>query len=227
MVWDGRQNVRTDGGQPDNSPQDAESELSQSTFRYALAYPRRQGWTPILKGGVLLFLYFLLLPLFVVLGYWVRVAAAAAENEEDPPPLTDWGGLLKDGVVAVAVFLPFFVVVWLLGFVAIRVNPLLYIVVSLIVGFVFPALGVNYSVHRTFKSAYDVEILTDFAFTELYVKNFFVSIGLGIALTILLIFSVITIVGPVFVSFFTYTAFAAFWGRVYHLNTSQQDHQPA
>lgn len=202
--------------QPETEPVQTGGQPKQGPFGFALSYPSASGWGPILKGGILVFLSILILPAFIVFGYFVRIAAAAAQKQEEPPPMTDWGGLFSDGLRAFAVFLPLLIAVWILAFVTIRVNPVLYLVVTLVFSYVFPALAVNYSVERTFASAYDVELLGNFAFTGYYVKNFLVYIGLAIVLTIIALISAITIVAVPFVYFFMYAAFSSFWGRVYH-----------
>jgi hypothetical protein len=96
----------------------------------ALSFPRRgEDWlSTLLVGGILTFLGFLILPVFVVQGYLVRVLDHAANRERTPPSFTQWGSLLVDGlklfvvnlvygllavvpltVVVAALFLPVFV----------------------------------------------------------------------------------------------------------------------
>ncbi|KAB1196016.1 MULTISPECIES: DUF4013 domain-containing protein [Haloferax] len=56
-------------------------------------------------GGVLALLFFLIVPLFILQGYFVRAMRAAAEGERAAPSFTDWGGLVVDGVKLFAVTL--------------------------------------------------------------------------------------------------------------------------
>ncbi|MFB6073937.1 MAG: DUF4013 domain-containing protein [Haloarculaceae archaeon] len=72
----------------------------------AIGYP----WTGeqkleiILVGGILSVLGFLLLPLFVVYGYLVRVVREASTGDaETPPPFEDWERLLVEGFEALIV----------------------------------------------------------------------------------------------------------------------------
>ncbi|WP_416841148.1 DUF4013 domain-containing protein [Haloferax sp. DFSO52] len=56
-------------------------------------------------GGVLALLFFLIVPLFILQGYFVRAMRTAAEGEDAAPSFTDWGGLLVDGLKLFAVTL--------------------------------------------------------------------------------------------------------------------------
>ena len=66
----------------------------------ALSFPRRgDDWLPtLLIGGVLTLLGALILPVFIVQGYLVRVLDHAARDERTPPSFTDWGSLFVDGL---------------------------------------------------------------------------------------------------------------------------------
>lgn len=71
----------------------------------AISYPRESDdWVKtILIGGILSLLGFLIVPLFLVTGYLVRVLGSAAADEPEPPVFEDWGGLLVDGLKALVV----------------------------------------------------------------------------------------------------------------------------
>ncbi|ELZ77352.1 hypothetical protein C455_13485 [Haloferax larsenii JCM 13917] len=49
-------------------------------------------------GGVLAVLSVLVIPLFILQGYFVRAMQAAARGDEAAPSFTDWGGLFVDGL---------------------------------------------------------------------------------------------------------------------------------
>ena len=49
-------------------------------------------------GGVLSLLSVLILPAFVLQGYFVRAMQAAARGDDAAPSFTDWGGLIVDGL---------------------------------------------------------------------------------------------------------------------------------
>jgi len=80
-------------------------------FGDALRFPLAgdDGVRSIIIGGILSFLSFLIIPIFPVLGYYLRAAEAGATGSEVAPPFDDWNELLVDGlrvlVVGVAYFL--------------------------------------------------------------------------------------------------------------------------
>ena len=78
----------------------------------AINYPREgdDALTTILIGGVLGLLTVLIVPAFLLGGYFVRVLRAAEAGEETPPTFGDWGDLLVDGLKAFAIGVVYFVV---------------------------------------------------------------------------------------------------------------------
>lgn len=76
-------------------------------------------------GGVLSLLSVLIVPAFILQGYFVRAMRAAADGDETAPSFTDWGGLVVDG-------LKLFVVV--LGWSLVVVVPIIILTVVLGVG---------------------------------------------------------------------------------------------
>lgn len=85
----------------------------------AFTYPvERDDWVKtVLIGGVLTFLGFLLIPLFVVYGYVVRAIRTSIDGDTEPPAFEDWGTLLVTGFQA-----------WLIG--------VIYLLIPAIVAFV-------------------------------------------------------------------------------------------
>jgi hypothetical protein len=83
----------------------------------AFTYPtNRDDWlTTVLIGGVLTFLSFLILPMFPVYGYLLRVIRGTIDGDDQPPAFDEWGDLFVEGLQA-----------WLIG--------LAYMVIPLVVG---------------------------------------------------------------------------------------------
>lgn len=83
----------------------------------ALTYPTdREDWIKtVLIGGVLSFFGFLVLPLFAVYGYVVRVIRTSIAGETEPPAFDDWGSLLIDGLQAFVIGLVFMIVPAVVG----------------------------------------------------------------------------------------------------------------
>lgn len=67
-----------------------------------VTYPMKSDeWTKtVLIGGVLVFLGFLIVPLFAVYGYLVRAIRGSMSENPKPPAFSDWGELLRDGIQA-------------------------------------------------------------------------------------------------------------------------------
>lgn len=78
----------------------------------AINYPRSgdDATKTILVGGVLGLLSVLVVPVFLLLGYTVRVLRATEEGEETPPSFGEWGDLFVDGLKALAIVLAYSIV---------------------------------------------------------------------------------------------------------------------
>ncbi|WP_049951627.1 DUF4013 domain-containing protein [Halostagnicola larsenii] len=61
-------------------------------------------------GAVLGFFGWLFLPLFVLMGYFVRTLEKTVHGEDEPPEFTGWGDLLIKGVVASVISLVYSIV---------------------------------------------------------------------------------------------------------------------
>ena len=74
-------------------------------FNESLRYiQRREDWVKTVAiGGVLSFLSFLLVPIVLVAGYYVRVLRSTMHGEEMPPAFDEWGDLATDGLKAVVI----------------------------------------------------------------------------------------------------------------------------
>jgi len=97
-------------------------------FEDALRYPTSgdDALETIAIGGILGLLGFLILPVFLVYGYLVRVIRAVSRgDDETPPTFDDWGELLVDGVEGFVIVLVYTVVPALV--LAIAVAPLVLI----------------------------------------------------------------------------------------------------
>lgn len=99
---DGRQRSATEPARP-SSDEDLLQER-EGGLDFATYYPSHRNWTPILLSGLLVILSFLVLPVFLLLGYGYRVSRAAALGRRFPPEFGDWGGLFFDGLRMTVVF---------------------------------------------------------------------------------------------------------------------------
>ena len=81
-------------------------------FGDALRFPLAgdDGVRSIIIGGILSFLSFLIVPIFPVLGYYLRAAEAGAMGADAAPPFDDWDELLVDGVKVLVVGVGYFLI---------------------------------------------------------------------------------------------------------------------
>ena len=81
-------------------------------FGDALRFPLAgdDGVRSIIIGGILSFLSFLIVPIFPVLGYYLRAAEAGATGSEVAPPFDDWDELLVDGLKMLVVGIAYFLI---------------------------------------------------------------------------------------------------------------------
>jgi hypothetical protein len=81
-------------------------------FGDALRFPLAgdDGVRSIIIGGILSFLSFLIIPIFPVLGYYLRAAEAGATGSEVAPPFDDWDELLVDGLKVLVVGIAYFLI---------------------------------------------------------------------------------------------------------------------
>jgi len=78
-------------------------------FQEALNYPRDSDSAVknVAIGGLLLFLSFLVVPTFFMVGYVVRSLRNVLDGIEEPPAFDEWGDLFVDGLKAFAIGLAY------------------------------------------------------------------------------------------------------------------------
>ncbi|SFR58623.1 DUF4013 domain-containing protein [Halogeometricum limi] len=172
----------------------------------ALSYPRNNpDWIPtILIGGVLSVLGVLILPIFIVQGYSVRVMRSAAKGETSAPSFTDWGGLTVDGlklfVISIAyallIVIPIVAVTVVLGLGSTLADPttgpsaafgvatlLGFLVIGLFglaIGYFAPAGYANFAVEDSLGAAFDVSTIVSAATTGEYFTAWVLAVLVGL-----------------------------------------------
>ena len=190
-------------------------------FKDAAIYPKdgTDATKTILIGGVLTLPSFLLVPLFLLVGYTVRVVRAVAGGDETLPVFDEWGDMLVDGVKGFATTLAYF----LFAAIAAPVGPgrastlvvlggLAAMPVALVVWYVATAGFVNFAVTGRVRAAFAFDdlrpVLTSGGFAT----------GWLVGLAVLVVGSVvgaIPILGLVsaFVTFYTTVAVSYCYAR--------------
>ena len=197
----------------------------------ALSFPRSgDDWIPTLAiGGILFILSFLVIPAFVVQGYFVRVLRAAATGETDAPSFTDWGGLLVDGLklfvvnvaYSIVLMIPYFALFFLLGFgsnggagagALLLVLGLVVFVLALVIAYFVPAASANFALEGDFGAAFDFGTIRSAAFTGDYAMAWVLAIVVGIVGGLVGSFLSVLLVG-IFVLFYVQVSVYYLFGR--------------
>lgn len=175
-------------------------------FQEALNYPRNSDSAVknVAIGGILLFLSFLLVPTFLVLGYVVRALRYVLDGIEEPPEFDEWGDMLVDGLKAFAIGFVYALVPALIAAVAVLVSgatlgiggngtgsgiavglialvaAVLVFVVSLAAVYVVPAAIVAWVRTDSLGAAFSPAELRVLAFSKTYATGWAIAVGIGL-----------------------------------------------
>lgn len=213
----------TDEGQPTTAegatPAEAQELLQdeRKSYDFALYYPKERGWKPVIISGLLVLASFLIIPILLLWGYSYRVGRAAATGHPAPPEYGDWGGLAVDGLrFFVLMFIPGLLWLIIVGIISVILPPLGFIAALAMYWFVGAFM-------TAFMGSGSVrEAFTDGQVTNLLSSTYFLKAWLGfilfiIAMWILMVISIFTIVGWLFVFGYLVAAIGAYWGHVHYL----------
>ena len=212
--------ISTQAATDEASPTDEEGLL-----RFSLRYPSRDGWETVLVGGLAFLFFWLLVPLFIAAGYFLRLTRAAGRGDATPPSFDDWQELLVDGVKLVFVMLPAAIIYALAVALTAEVSDPLALLMAIAGFYVYPGIYMNYAVTGEWRTAYSPSIVSEQLTTVTYLYGFLLYVlvinGIGVIVaTVLLGVSLFTIVGWIIIwpviYFYWYGIDAALWGRVYN-----------
>lgn len=202
--------------------------------------------TTVLLGGVMTLFAFLILPLFAVAGYLVRVLDRTARGDDEPPVFDDWGELIVDGLKASAIAFVYALVptVVLVGFllsggllgasgsdvlgtiggIGIFAGLLVWLALSLLVAYAVPAALANFAETRRvgagFEPATMRRVLMDKTYATGWLTAFAIIVVGGVVSSLLNVVPLLGFIASAFVGF--YTAVAAYyvightWGEIQH-----------
>jgi hypothetical protein len=187
----------------------------------------------VLIGGVL---SLFVLPLFLVIGYYVRVLRGTMHADDEPPVFDDWGDLAVDGLKGLAIYLVYGLVPavvggiiaflgvggaiagnsgasGVVGFLVALVGFLVAFVLGLVAAYVAPAALANYvekdDIMAGFAFGEIRSVITTRAYATGWLTAFAMLLGAGILTSVLSIVPFVGTVVGVFVTF--YAAVAAFY----------------
>jgi hypothetical protein len=207
----------------------------------ALSYPTNsEDWVKIvLIGGLLALFSVLIVPLFLLYGYLVRVLRAGMAEAAEPPAFDDWGTLLVEGVVAFVILLVYQLIPLIVAAVTVG-GSLVAIgtgseagagvgILGLLAGFALSGLLAlafgyltlialaNYAHVGGIGAAFDVDVLRSVALDEAYAIPWLYGIGVLIGATVVSgLLGIVPLLGAiagVFVTFYGQVVAAWIWGK--------------
>ncbi|WP_228841820.1 DUF4013 domain-containing protein [Haloarcula sp. CBA1127] len=210
--------------------------MSRSTimFQEALSYPRDSDSAvkTIAIGGALLFLSFLLVPLFFVFGYVVRSLRAVMNGETTTPEFDEWGDLGMDGLKASAIgfvysLVPTVIVAAALFLTVATFGPsdtafgglvmglvltvaaLGMLAISMAAVYIVPAAVVAYVRTDSVAAAFSPNDLRPLLFSRTYATGWLVAFGISLLAGVVVSVLSVTVVGSVLTPFVVFYAYVA------------------
>ncbi len=194
-----------------------------------LSYPARGDWIGrILIGGVLGFFSFLVVPVFFLLGYFVRVLETSIEGADEPPAFDEWGELFVTGLVAFVITFAYSIVpvvvysVVVFGLIGAGgaiggdgggllaglgfLSMLAFLPLLLLIYYVVPAALANYARRGTLGAGFDVDAIKPVVLSVDYLIA--VLLPLVVAFVVWIVVGILfaTIVGALLVPFVQFYA---------------------
>ncbi len=189
-------------------------------------------WRTVIIGGILSLFGFLIVPLFAITGYLVRVLDRTASGNDEAPGFEDWSELIVEGAKAsVIMFIYAFVPVIVLiafalsagllgstgsdilgtiGGLGIFVGMLLWLGLSLLAAYAIPAALANFAEKRTLVSGFEVKtmrrVLMDKTYATGWLMAFLVIIGGAVVSGLLNVIPILGFIAGAFVGFYAIVA---------------------
>lgn len=206
----------------------------------------------VIVGGILTLFGFLIVPLFAVAGYLVRVLDRTASGDDEAPVFEDWGELIVEGVkasviafvyalVPMAVFLAFAVGGGLLsatgsnalgtiGGIGVFIGMLLWLGLSLAAAYAAPAALANFAEKRTLSAGFEVEtmqrVLVDKTYATGWLTALLVIVAGGVVSSLLNVIPILGFIASAFVGFYVavmaYYVIGHTWGEIEHTPVQEQ-----
>lgn len=201
----------------------------------------------VIIGGILSLFAFLIVPLFAIAGYLVRVLDRTANGDDEAPVFDDWGDLIVDGAKASAIAFVYALVpavvlaafalssgllgatgndvLGAIGGIWAVLGTVLGLALVLGVAYVVPAAVANFAEKRTLAAGFEIDtlrrVLVDRTYATGWLMAFLVIVAGSVVSGLLNVVPVIGTVASAFVGF--YVAVAAYyiightWGEIRHV----------
>jgi hypothetical protein len=189
-------------------------------------------WRTVIIGGILSLFGFLIVPLFAIAGYLVRVLDRTANGNDEAPVFEDWEELIVEGakasaiafvyaLVPLAVLLAFVLsggllgatgsdVLGTIGGLGIVAGLLVWLGLSLLAMYAVPAALANFAEKRSLSAGFEVEtmrrVLMDRTYATGWLMAFLVVVGGSIVTSLLNFIPVVGFIAGAFVGFYAVVA---------------------
>jgi hypothetical protein len=210
--------------------------IEDGRVNFAVKFPYSDGWGALGISALCYIGSFLIVPLFIVIGYLYRITEAAAWGDTLQPRFDEYGEMIKSGFFMFLLYLVYGVIGTVVfgGLVVVGAQAgaesaavLLGLVFGLVWAYFGPAVLTLYPVTGSFSEALSPSRITDFAFTEKYFGAFLLFIALNFAIqlvfTIAIFVLAITVIGiflaiPLSIVFAPYVIYltGSYWGATYY-----------
>lgn len=194
---------------------------------FALKYPftnEHSKYGSIAWGLLMSLLSILIVPVFVLVGYFFEIREAAAKGEEQAPKFEDFTYLFKEGLIGSVAYLVFFIIIGILAAVLSAISDWLVLLPLLAYIYVVPAVGILYSVERSIGRT--LQRLPTFVQQPEYAVETLRFAALLVGMYIILaVGSVLTFgLGAIVLTPFLLYVRPSFWGHFYYrMNEDEMD----
>jgi hypothetical protein len=191
----------------------------------ALSYPSNSDdWLKtIVIGGILLFTSFLIIPAFLLQGYFARVLRSAARNDDTPPSFEDWEEMLDEGLKMTVIGIAYTLSAIILPVIVVAVGTLISDILGVILGlltvvlvfaisYIMPVALTNFALTGEFGAAFEIKQITDAAFTSQYFVAVILAVVVGGILSLISALLSLLLVG-LFLFFYTEMVIFYLYGR--------------
>ncbi|WP_336344158.1 DUF4013 domain-containing protein [Halalkalicoccus ordinarius] len=206
----------------------------------------------VIIGGILTLFGFLIVPLFAVAGYLVRVLDRTASGDDEAPVFEDWGELIVEGAKATAIAFVYALVpmavlfaaglsgmvlgstgsnaLGAIGGIGVFVGMLLWLGLSLAAVYAAPAALANFAEKRTLAAGFEVEtmrrVLVDKTYATGWLTALLVIIVGGVVSSLLNVIPILGFIASAFVGFYVavtaYYVIGHTWGQIEHAPVREQ-----
>lgn len=219
----------------------------EGAFRYPVRAP--DAVERLFIGGLLSYGFFLILPVFVVLGYLLQVLDNSARGVAKPPEFSDLGEMIVDGLKFTFVTLVYGIVPLILvviSFVIIGsgqgtgsaggilggigvLGLFLSLVAAVVLSYIVPAALTNLAVVGSMEAAFDIDTIKEVALSGDYLVAWLIPFVLAILVNVVVGLLWLTLIGLVLVPFIQFYVqivvfhlFGAAFGEVIDLDGSEE-----